>query len=292
MKRFCLIIFLFLFVGNIIKCQDLIVTNKGDSINCKITNYRKNNMYFTLRDGNEIRNTMIPMEQIKYYQKNYYSKSDIPLNKVNRIGNYSKLRISFQGGYSYQLAKIGSDVPQIFQDYYKKLKNGYSFGGDIDYFTSDRFGFGFKFSIFRTHNELDNIVATDTLTGVVKTGSLKDNITIQYFGPEICTRLHTFNNKTIFIADMSLGYLGYQDNATLIDNYTVTGNTVGLMLDIGVDFMIDDHFSFGGLVSYTVGSLNTININNGTTTETIKLNNNELIGLNRLDLSVGFRYNL
>lgn len=287
---FTLIIFLVYFTT--VKSQDLIVTGKGDSLNCKITQIKSNYIHFTFKYENEIRNTLLPVGQIKYYKKNFFSKSEVPIDKIKNIdGNYQKSRIGIYGGWSYMIAKVSSKVPSAFQQYVEDLKSGYHLGGDFTYFTSENIGFGIKYSMFRTRNELDNIYVFDTLTGQVRTGKLKDDITIQYFGPTICTRISSANKNAHFIFDFSFGYLSYKNNATVIDNFTLTSGTLGMMWDLGVNFSIDKDLSLGLFFAYKLGTLNQYNYDDGKQSKTIKLDKDNLESISRIDLSVGLRWN-
>ncbi|PIY02931.1 MAG: hypothetical protein COZ21_11605 [Bacteroidetes bacterium CG_4_10_14_3_um_filter_31_20] len=285
------ILFLVLF-NNTAKTQDLIITAKGDSLNCKITKIKSDYIHFTFKYENEIRNTLLPVEQIKFYQKDFYSNPEVPIDKIKNVDcNYHKLRLGGYGGWSNMTAKVSENVPADFKQYVKELKSGYHFGGDFSYFTSENIGFGIKYSMFRTGNELNNIYAVDTVTGQVRTGKLKDDITIQYFGPILCTKISSANKKTHFISDFSLGYLSYKNNATVIENFTLTSGTLGLFLDLGVDFAIDNNLSLGLFFSYTLGTLNQYNYNDGKQSKTIKLDANNLESISRIDLSVGLRWN-
>jgi hypothetical protein len=274
------------------KAQDLIVTEKDDSLNCKITQIKSNYIYFTFKYENEIRNTLLPAGQIKYYKKGFFSKSELPADKIKSVkGNYQKLRIGIYGGWSYMTAKVGSEVPSAFQQYTKDLKSGYHLGGDFSFFTSENIGLGIKHSMFRTGNELDNIYIVDPVTGQARTGKLKDDITIQYFGPAICTRVSSANKKTHFISDLSLGYLLYKNNATVIDDFTLTSGTLGLMWDFGADLSIDKNLSLGLFFAYKLGTLSQYNYDDGKQSKTIKLDKDNLENISRIDLSVGLRWN-
>ena len=287
---FIFIIFLVCF--KTAKSQDLIVTDKGDSLNCKITQIKSDFIHFTFKYENEIRNTLLPVGQIKFYKKDFFAKPEVPPDKIKNVnGNYQKFRICAYGGWSYMTAKVSSNVPSAFQQYVKDLKSGYHFGGDFTFFTSENIGFGIKYSMFKTKNELDNIYAVDSITGQTRTGKLKDDITIQFFAPTFSTRFSSANKKTNFITDFSLGYLSYKNNATVIDNFTLTGGTVGLLFDLGVDFSIAKNLSLGFCFAYTLGTLNQYDYNDGKQTKTIKLDKDNLEGISRIDFSVGLRWN-
>ena len=114
---FCLII---VFLGSLktVDAQDLIVTGKGDSLNCKITKIKSDYIYFTFKYENEIRNTLLPVGQIKFYKKDFFAKAEVPIEKVKGFNmNYQRFRIGFFGGWSYMTAQVSSNVPSGFQDY-------------------------------------------------------------------------------------------------------------------------------------------------------------------------------
>ena len=120
--RNILIIALLILIANTIYSQDLIVTNDGDSINCKITKVKTDNIYFTFKHKDEIRSTLLPKSSVKTHQFQYYQTSEVPKEKVVGYENYQHFRLAVNGGYSYQTAKVAENVPSDFKDYIKELK--------------------------------------------------------------------------------------------------------------------------------------------------------------------------
>jgi hypothetical protein len=274
------------------QAQDLIVTDKGDTLNCKITKIRSDFVHFTFKYENEIRNTLLPVGQIAVYKTDYFSKPEVPIDKVkNGGGNYQKLRIGADGGWSYMTAKVSSSVPADFRDYIGELKSGYHFGGDASYFTSESVGFGLRYSLFRTSNEIDNITAIDPVSGQTRTGRLKDDVTIHFIGPTVCTRMSSANKKANFGSDLSLGYLAYKNNATVIDDFTLKSAAMGFMWKVNVDFALDKDLALELAFAYTAGTLNHYEFDYGNQTTTVKLDKDNLENISRIDLSVGIRWN-
>ena len=66
------IITLLIVLVNSLYSQDLVVTKKGDSINCKITKVKKDHIYFTFKHKDEVRNTLLPLTDVKIHQFDYY----------------------------------------------------------------------------------------------------------------------------------------------------------------------------------------------------------------------------
>ena len=148
--RNILIIALLILIANTIYSQDLIVTNDGDSINCKITKVKTDNIYFTFKHKDEIRSTLLPKSSVKTHQFQYYQTSEVPKEKVVGYENYQHFRLAVNGGYSYQTAKVAENVPSDFKDYIKELKSGYHFGGDLTYYFTEPLGFGIKYYLFKS----------------------------------------------------------------------------------------------------------------------------------------------
>jgi len=286
--RKLLILTVLIFVSNSIFSQDLIVTNEGDSINCKITKVKTDNIYFTFKHKDEIRSTLIPISKIKTHQFDYFQTSEVPKDKVVGYENYQHFRIAINGGYSYQTAKVAESVPSDFKDYIKELKSGYHIGGDLTYFFTKPLGIGFKYYLFKSSNSVDNIYLEDT-DGNRTYGNMSDDLTISFIGPTFATRLLSHDKKNAFLMNLSLGYMGYSNDKVIIDKYIMTGSTIGLSFDIGYDIGLSDNLSLGFQLSFLTGTLFEYDWKDGTTTETINLEKGEYESLNRIDFSLGLR---
>ncbi len=287
--RKLLIVAVLIFVSNSIFSQDLIVTNDGDSINCKITKVKTDNIYFTFKHKDEIRSTLLSVSNIKTHQFDYYQTSEVPKDKVVGYENYQHFRIAINGGYSYQTAKVAESVPSDFKDYISELKSGYHFGGELTYYFTEPLGFGLKYYLFKSSNSLDNIYLEDT-DGNRTYGKMSDDLTISFIGPSFSTRLLSHDKKNAFLMNLSLGYMGYSNDKVIIDKYKMTGSTMGLSFDIGYDIGLSENLSLGFQISYLTGTLFEYDWNDGIKTETIKLEKGEYESLNRIDFSVGLRF--
>jgi len=285
-----MIIFLLVpLLNNRVTSQDLIITNEGDSINCKITKIKSDFVYFTFKYKDEIRSTLLPMSDLKYHQLDFYHSSEVPKDKVIGYGNYQHFRIAISGGYSYRTAKVGESVPNDFKDYVKELKSGFHFGGDAIYYITEPLGFGVKYFISKSSNSMNNIYVEDT-DGNRIYGKMSDDITISFIGPTFSTRFLSHDKRNAFIMNFSLGYMGYSNDKVIVDNYKMTGRTLGMAFDIGYDIGLSEYLSLGFQISYISGTLFEYDWYDGTTTVTIDLEKGEYEGLNRIDFSVGLRF--
>lgn len=284
----CIIIVLLVLMSNAIYSQDLIVTADGDSINCKITKLKADNVYFTFKHNDEIRSTLLPMSNVKAYQFDYYETSEVPEGKVIGYANYQRFRFALNGGYSYHIAKVSEGVQSDLRNYVTDLKSGYHYGGDITYYFSEQFGAGVKFYQFNSSNSID--IYLDDGVGNRRYGKMSDDLTISFIGPAFSIRRLNDNKRNAFLMGMSIGYMGYSDNKVVIDKYKMTGNIVGMSLDLGYDIKVSENLSLGFQVSLITGTLFRYDWYDGLKTETIKLEKDEYESLNRIDLSVGLRF--
>ncbi len=265
----------------IVSTQDLIVLTTGDTIKCKITNVDSVNIYFDFEKDEVTRNTMLPLARVKEHKENYYTNS-----KIVEDNDYSHLRIALGGGYSYRTAEVSDDVSSDFEDYVDGLKSGYHYGANLTYFFKKPYGIGFKYNAYKSSNSM-SVYSYD-----YGYGEMSDDITISYYGPTVTIRSLSPNKKNAFLMDFSLGYMEYKDNAILFDeSYTIKGNTVGLIFGMNYDIGLTENLALGLGFSITAGTLSEYEINDGTSTETVELDEDSYESLTRLDLTVSLVFN-
>ncbi len=283
------LLLLFVVFSTSIFSQDLLITNEGDSLNCKITKIKKDNIYFTFKHKDEIRSTLLPSNQVKYYQYNFYQKAIVPSNKI--VGNeiYPHLRIAINGGWSYRIARLADNIPSDFKPYMEDLKSGYHYGGDISYFFSEQLGFGFKYYNYLSKNEIE--IYVNQANGTTQYGKMSDNISINFIGPSFSSRFLNQNKQNSFLLTLAIGYMGYKDDATLITDFSLKGGTLGLCWDIGYDIGLSKELSIGFQLSFLLGVLREYEFSDNVKTETIKLKESSYENLSRIDLSIGLRFN-
>jgi Outer membrane protein beta-barrel domain len=289
MKPFYVVAILLLSGLNALRAQDLIVTSKGDSVNCLITKVSKEHIYFVYKNGEKATKTLMPVNQVTSHKKKYFDHSALPAQTVRAYGDYPKFRLSFQGGWSYRVAKVADVGDAALKEYIKGLKSGFHLGVDGAFFFTENYGAGLKYAYFNAKNEIGNVTVT-TSTGESKTGLMRDKVNIHYFAPEFWSRYFFADDKLVLLAGASIGYLRYNDNAVLVDPLTISGGTVGLGFDIGLDYMITPHFGIGANLGLIGGSIGSLKYNDGTGEREVNLDDNQRENLTRLDVSAGVRW--
>jgi hypothetical protein len=290
MKHF--FVFLCLLITSVsMQAQDLIVTNEGDSLNCKITRVRAGNVYFTFSHYGEIRNTLLPVSQIAHYQMSYYSTPEVSAHLIPPDDFFPRFRIAVSGGWSYRTASLASDTPHEFKSYLKKLKSGFHYDLGLSYYFSEQYGVGFKYNEFHTSNKVGNVYV-EYEDGKTEYGDMSHNDRIRFMGPLFGMRFLNLPRKNTLVMELGLGYMGYQSKGNIVNNIaTVKGNTVGTYLSIGYDIGLSKNFALGFQVSMLTGTLTQVTIFDGKTTEKQKLDKNQQENLSRIDLSIGLRFN-
>lgn len=290
MRKFLLFLAPVLLSGNLFS-QDLIVTADGDSMNCRITRIKGDNIYFTFRYKDEIRSTLLPVSQVRYHQTGYYQVSEVPDGRVARKQDYRHFRLALNGGFGYHLARISDDVPDDFVSYAKRMKSGLNLNGDMAYYISEVVGIGLRYSLFKTSNEMNDIYVEDEF-GNRRYGIMSDDLAIHFIGPSMSTRLLSRNKKNELVTNLSLGYIHYFNDKVVVDSYNITGGTIGMSLDITYDIGITEKISLGIQASLLSASLYSYNYDNGVTIQKVQLEAGGYENLSRVDLSFGIRFSL
>jgi hypothetical protein len=280
-KQFLLALCL-VFLTVTLHAQDLIVTAKGDSLNCKITKIETDNIYFTFKYKTEIRNTLVPISDVTSYQTDYYQTAEVPSDKIPIHRNYSRFRFSVSGGWSYRTGRLPQNISSAMSDYLQDLKSGFHYDAGVSYYFSEHLGAGLRYSEYLSSNSDD---------GLIGYGNMSDHIRINFIGPVFSTRLFNQTKKNCLLLDVGIGYLGYRDKGVFaLEELTLKGSTAGFYWNIGYDIGISQHMALGFQLSLLSGLLSEYKRSNGTYTQVIELDKDTRENLSRIALSVGLRF--
>jgi hypothetical protein len=265
-----------------LQAQDLIVTTKGDSINCKITLKTMENMRFRFKRDDIIQSVTMPRTEIADFRYDYFPGTVLPEVVKIKYNDYPHLRVAVTGGLSKEIAEIADGLSIQERQMYKDLSSGINIGGDIHYYLSEDFGLGAKYVSY--HSSASSGYSNSF------TNSNDVGLTIQFVGPSASARLLHANKKNALIFNMAIGYVGYK--MSLANGY-MKGSNVAIVYDLGYDISFSEKMSLGFQLSYLSGYLTQADIySGGRKVDTIKMEKGSYESLHRLDFSVGLRYNL
>lgn len=274
------------------KAQDLIVTKNNDSINCHIDKVKEDYIYFTFRNNEDIEKTLISQKDVQEYKLKFYDEKKY-LEKPIRIASedFTHWRFAIQGGYSYHTSKLDKNILPEFRDYAEELRSGLHFSADGTYFFSKNIGVGLICSFFHSENSMPNIYVKDKF-GNKTYGELKDNINILFIAPSFVYRYLHNKDKNTFIYKAGIGYSRYSNESVIVNSYELAGNSLGMLFDLGYEISLSEKIAVGIEVGYLFGNLSKLTIGDGKKKVTKKFEKDELMSLNRLDFSVGLRFNI
>lgn len=269
--------------------QDLIVNNEGDSLNVKITKVETDYIYYVTKKNAGILNTLLPLTQVKHYEYGFYPASDLPENPVEPRKIFPRFRAAINGGWSYRISPVSDELTSDVKEYVKELKSGLNYSLDLTYYFASHSGVGFKYSAYRSKNKLEDAFIT-LPDGSFVIGEVSNDITINFFGPYYSARLLNQKKTNSFLINLGLGYMTYKDERVIYDDFEITGQTAGLLMDLGYDIGLSKNLAMGFQLSFVGGTLFQYEITDGSYSETVELDEEEWEGLARIDLSVGIRF--
>lgn len=204
---------------------------------------------------------------------------------LSKAQDFSRTRISMNGGWGYRFAKTSPNIPQQYRDVINGLRSGVNYGADFTYYFSEHLGAGIKYNHFGT--------SVSTGGDSAYLGIRNIDVGINFIGGTFGGRIYNKPHSGTFIISLSLGYLGYTEKGVISSTpYKATGGTFGGVWDIGYDFRITPKIAIGAQVSILSGVLRSYTVERNGTRETISLDQSEYENLARVDLSGGIRFTL
>ena len=290
-KIFLALVSVFVII-NSLHAQDLIVTNSGDSINCKITKTTQDYIHFTFMYNGEIRNTLLPTDQIITLQKDWFSESELPANYTH-TDIFPHFRLAIDGGGQYRTAKLADMEDANLRKHFGKMKLGYHYDIQAAYFYSESQGIELMFSKQLFEHTLGYGSLSDANGNLIGTGVFKEKIAFDYIGVNYICRLFDSRKKNCWLLSLGLGYMGDNDKFIFdnVENAKITAFTFASHLTIGYDIGLSENFAIGFKLALMGGSYKNYKWTNHGITTNITLPDNTSEGLSTIKLSVGLRFN-
>jgi hypothetical protein len=289
-KIFLFSISIFLITSSL-QAQDLIVTNSGDSINCKITKTTKEYIYFTFKHEIEIMNTLLPANQVSAWQRDYFSVSELPANYTHK-DIFPHFRVAIDGGWQYRTAKLADGMDAALQKHYRKMKSGFHYDLHAAYFFIESMGIEAMFSQQFFGNNLGYGSLTDKEGYLIGAGEFNEKMSFNYVGANYLFRLFDSTKKNNWLFSVGFGYMGYNDRLFFdnVERLKLTAGTLGSYMAAGYDIGISENFGIGFKLSLMSGAFRNFKqtLNGITTNETMPEKTFE--GLGTVKLSVGLRF--
>jgi hypothetical protein len=194
-------------------------------------------------------------------------------------------------GQSFRVAATPKGLGSEQREYMKKLKSGLSYDFSAYYLKDSQTGIGIKYNVYKSDGLLQNQEITFK-DGTKEIGSVSDDITISFIGPSFIISENENAKTGEANLELALGYISYKDQARLASQkFTIKGGNLGMIGGMGYHFRLTPHFLIGPQVNFVGGVLKKFKlVYSDGRSETIKLNDDELENLWRIDLSIGAKF--
>lgn len=272
--------------------QDLIVTTANDSIQCKITKVKKDNIVFYYKKNNQYTSTLIENSKVKEYQYNFYKDQTIPKDSLPGYEKYPRHLFALSGGLSYDPGKNDGFFPPELDDYEKQLRWGSHVDFNYSYYFLENYGVGLTINYFNSTAEQGGITITDEFGNSID-GIVSSELSTFFIGPSISMRYLNKTQRNAFVWNTALGYISYKDKSSFDRETISTANGFGVSFNLGYNFGITENLSLGIQAGITSALVNKVTVEDTTRTFTYELpDNTRLVGSGHLDFGIGFRYAL
>ncbi|MFN2429224.1 MAG: hypothetical protein ABR574_04330 [Cryomorphaceae bacterium] len=204
--------------------QDLIVKLNGDSLHVKITGANDQFIYYITPKLKKGKRLVVSRKEVATVLYNYEAEDPQLKDPVEKRG-YEIFQIygMYMGSRLLQYESLDFGDFSEYDDALRWSSSGLTAG--INFFIDEQTGFGLLFSQNYFSNSIDVL---DPNSGA--TGKLSDQITLQYYGANIAYRIPADNNNILFQINGGLGLCTFQNEASVIYRYDVTGSSLGLHL--------------------------------------------------------------
>jgi hypothetical protein len=205
----------------------------------------------------------------------------------NKTYNSSNFNFSANYGFSQRVAKIPNGYNPEQKNYIKDLKSGTAYNFKASYLKDGKTILGLVYSSFKSKAFLGNQDYTE-IDGTTGSGTISDDIKINFIGIGGGLLEKGFSSNDAVLLEVYLGYISYQNDFNLTNNYKLKGGNLGISADVSYYFGITKNIKIGPSISFNGGVLKKFKLtgSNGYS-ESITLEDDSLENLYRFDLMVG-----
>lgn len=287
MKKIFLLILLF--TSKFLFSQDLVVTQKNDSIECKVVSAQNSfTIYKTYVAGIQ-QSRAINNKDVLKIDYNYYLTHPSKINrKVVIKSNKNPKTTSFNVGLGYTgLFDLYREDPALptYGEYLKELSNSFSLHAEIQQSLTQKFGLSFRYDFFKSKAQ-DNALQFN-YQGSTYYFQIEDEVTIHTLSPGLYYKFplvpELMNINTFAAFDYN-----FFDNPTLINNvsYDVYGQKLGLSIGAAYEYIINESTAISIQFKYRTAKLDKATfVTNGQGKEE-KLSGFDRININRFTIGL------
>jgi hypothetical protein len=192
-------------------------------------------------------------------------------------------------GPSLLLEKAPDSLIIEIQDYLNKLRSGWHYGFETQYFFNNYLGIGAKYSRFNTRQEVDSLVLE--FFSKIYYIDLSSNMSIHSLAPMVYGRFPILGNKLSVTGGIGPAWLFYRNLGKAVEDTAMfKGSSPGLSTSLRVNYEIIPNLSIGLQGSYIHALLKEFTQDDGSSQQTVKLEEENYQNISHIDLSFGIYY--
>lgn len=277
--------------------RDTIITVAGDTIDCRIIRVTKKSLTYEKTLGGMNTTVQADRAGIKSWSGSGYSHSVVSPQEV--IPQPSRWRLSASGGLGYRVASfrdgknelINQGFSSIAADkYIRELRLGPKFSGQAHYLFNSVYGAGIDYQFFQSSGEISgNLDPQDGVT--LFYGNVEDNIYINYVGPSFIYSDWLSSASLKFYAQISMGLTMYREETIYFYNpVLITGKAFGANSELGLEYYFARNIALKFNLNFYQSTISKIDVNDGQTSQQIKLEKEQKESMSRLDTGFGLNF--
>jgi len=221
-----------------------------------------------------------------YFSTSLFSQD---LNSSIRHDNSGSLWVGAYAGPSQLVEKAPDSIIPEIQDYFNKLRTGWHYGFETEYFFNKYVGVGAKYIHFNTKQEVDSIVVE--FFSKILYIDLSSDMSINTFSPLVFGNLPLLDNKLSVTLGAGPAWLFYRNLGKAVgDSAMFKGSSPGFLSSLRVSYEVFPNLNFAFQTNYIHAFLKEFTQDNGTTEELITLKEEDYQNISRFDFSFGLFY--
>ena len=212
-------------------------------------------------------------------------------NEHALTGGSTGLWAGITAGPSLLVEKAPDSLQAEFRDYLNKLRSGWHYGLQAEYFFNPYLGVGIKYIRFTTSQEADSIVTEIFSTKYYI--SISNNMHIHTLMPMVYGKLPLLGNRLSLVGGIGPAWLLYRNiYKSIDDSASFKGSSPGLSTSLRVSYQVIPNLLIGLQGNYLRAFLKEYTKDDGTTTEKETFAKENYHSLSRFDFSFGIFFTL
>ena len=208
---------------------------------------------------------------------------------LNFSSGSGHLSVGAFAGPSLMIEKAPDSLIPELQNYLNKLRSGWHYGFESEYFFNTYLGAGVKFSSFNTQKEVDSI-AIQFFSNILYV-NLSSKLTIHALSPMVYGQLPLVNKKLMLTGGLGPTWLFYRNiGKSSSDSAVLKGSSPGLSAMLRISYEIIPNLGIDLQGNYIHAFLKEFTQDDGTGQQVIKLDKANYQNISRFDFSFGVFY--